>query len=151
MLAALCSCMGNAGYMAFRPVTGKGWRSVDTLTYRVDTLDRGGSYGMRLLLHTDGYPYENIAMNIVVKQDTTTLLDTVASYDLTEEPATKGLGHRNDYILPVGNVTLCDTLPATVHVAHRMADTLLAGIREVGIGIEEPIRRSDETVWRVEW
>lgn len=151
MLTALCSCMGNAGYMAFRPVTGGGWQATDTLTYPADTLERAGSCGMQLLLHTEGYPYANICLNIVVKQDTTILLDTVASYDLTDESATRGLGHRNDYILPVGNVVLCDTLPTTVQVTHRMADTLLGGIREVGIGIGEPIGESGEIVWHVRW
>lgn len=151
MLTALCSCMGNAGYMAFHPFTGKGWEAMDTLTYPIDTLDREGNYGIRLLLHTDGYPYANISLNIVVKQDTTILLDTVTSYNLTDEPATKGIGYRNDYILPIGNVTFCDTLPATVQVTHRMADTLLGGIREVGIGIGELIEKSDEIIWHVKW
>ena len=151
MLTALCSCMGNASYMVFRSVTGKGWDAMDTLTYPIDTLDGGGDYGMQLLLHTENYPYANIALNIVVKQDTVILLDTIASYQLDEEPATKGIGRRNDYVLPIGNVALCDTLPATILLTHRMADSQLIGIREVGIEIGSSIEKSDEIVWRVEW
>ena len=124
---------------------------MDTLAYSVDTLDVNGSYGMKLLLHTDSYPYTNIALNIIVKQDTMILLDTVASYNLTEEIAMKGVGHRNDYILPIGNVTLCDTLPTTIHLTHRMTDTLLCGIRNVGIEIGEPVGGTNEIVWQVEW
>ena len=151
MLTALCSCMGNASYMTFRPIAGKGWSHMDTLVYPVDTLGSSGTYGMQLLLHTESYPYKNIALGIVVKQDSTILLDTIASFHLAKQPVTKGIGCRNDYILPIGNVALCDTLSTTILLTHCMADTELSGIREVGVEIDEPIGKSEEIVWWVEW
>ena len=151
MLTALSSCMSDVNYTAFRTIDSSKWGQTDTLTYQADTLKMSGMHGVQLLLHTEEYPYANIALNIVIKQDTTLLFDTVAIYDLTAETRTHSFGYRNDYTLSVGNITLCDTLPTTIQLTHQMTDSQLRGIREVGILIGAPIGLPKETVWRVEW
>ena len=151
MLSAISSCMSDVDYMAFRTIASGRWSQTDTLTCLDDTLDINGMHGMQLLLHTEDYPYANIALNIVIKQDSTLLLDTIATYDLTAESCTHSLGLRNDYTLPVGNITFCDTLPTSIQLTHQMTDASLRGVREVGIRIGAPIGLPKETVWRVEW
>lgn len=151
MLPAFGSCMGDVSYMAFRTIASGRWSQTDTLTCLDDTLDINGMHGMQLLLHTEDYPYANIALNIVIKQDTMLLLDTITTYDLTAESCVHGPGLRSDYTLPVGNVTFCDTLPTTIQLTHQMTDASLRGVREVGIRIGAPIGLPKETVWRVEW
>ena len=151
MLSALSSCMSDVSYTAFRTIDSSKWSQTDTLIYQTDTLEMSGMRGVQLLLHTEEYPYTNIALNIVIKQNTTLLLDTVALYDLTTEAKTHTFGCRNDYTLSVGNITLCDTLPTTIQLTHQMTDSTLRGIREAGILIGDPIGLPKETVWRVEW
>ena len=151
MLSALSSCMSDVDYMAFRTIASSRWSQTDTLTCLDDTLAINGKHGVQLLFHTEDYPYANIALNVVVKQNTTLLLDTLATYDLTSEACTHTLGSRRDYTLPVGNITFCDTLPTSIQLTHHMTDSSLKGVREVGIKIGAPVGLPKETVWRVEW
>ena len=151
MLTAFSGCMSDVSYTAFHTIDSGRWNQADTLTYQTDTLKMGGLHGVQLLLHTEEYPYTNIALNIVIAQDTTLLLDTIAVYDLASEEQTHCLGSRYDYTLSVGNITLCDTLPTTILLTHKMIDNLLRGIREAGVQIGAPIGQPNETVWRVEW
>lgn len=151
MLTVFSSCMSDVSYTAFRTIDSGRWGQTDTLSYQADTLKMSGMHGVQLLLHTEGYPYANIALSIVIEQDTTLLLDTIAVYDLASEARTHRFGHLNDYTLSVGNITLCDTLPTTMHLTHKMIDNQLRGIREVGVQIGAPIGLSNETVWRVKW
>ena len=151
MLAALCSCMGNARYTVFCPIGPKGWRQTDTLTYAIDTLDINDECEIQLLLHTESYPYTNITLHMTARQDTLVVVDTIATYDLARESSTKGMGHRYDFLLSIGKITLCDSFPTTIHLTHRMTDTLLKGVRQVGIEIREQKMESDEIVWHVAW
>ena len=70
---------------------------------------------------------------------------------LTEHLKAEGFGRRCDYKLPVGNFTLCDTLPTTIALMHRIDRPVLKGIREVGIYASTPIGQSGEVVWEVDW
>lgn len=151
MLAALSSCMGNVSYMAFRTIDPKGWSQMDTLSYPVDSLECHGSYGIHLLLHTEEYPYTNLALNITVKQDSVLLLDTVARYDLNTSSAVRSVPHRSDYVFPLCEVELCDTSSMEVYISHLMKDSHLKGLREVGIRLELPMRKLQEPEWRVSW
>lgn len=151
MLAALSSCMSDVSYMAFRTINPKGWCQADTLTYSIDSLERSGAYGMYLLLHTEGYSYANIALNIIVTQDSVVLLDTVARYDFSVSSAAHSVARRADYAFPLCDVELCDSSSTVMSISHLMSDDPLKGIREVGIRLEAPIHKPQEIEWRVSW
>ena len=151
LLATLCACMADTRYIAFAPVGADGWASADTLTYSIAPLAGVEQGGVYLLLHTEGYRYGNIAVEVSIRQDTSLLYHEQHSYLLSSDEAKSGIGHRFDYVLPVANVTLCDTLPTAITLIHQLDQPLLSGIREVGIRIGDLVRQPGEPVWKVDW
>ncbi len=151
LIAVLCSCMADTRHLAFTSIGHDGWTHTDTLTYTITPLSGTAQCGLSLLLHTEGYDYENIALDITVSQDTTLLLHEQRSYRLDHNQPKSGIGRRSDYTLPVGNITLCDTLSTLVTLTHRLDQPTLTGIREVGIRLSAPLRQPGEPVWRVDW
>ena len=147
----LCSCMRDTRYMSFIP-TGDGWSMEDTLVVITDTLEKTKrKSGIELLLRTEGYDYANLAAHIRISQGTTVLHDETINAELRENSPVEGIGKRADYSIPITNLTLSDTTHTTIEIAQMMSDTLLMGIREVGIRIGSPVRHPGEVVWQVEW
>ena len=151
LLVALGGCMADTKYLSFASVEREGWEYDDTLTYIIPPLAGTRDGGVSLLLHTEGYGYENIAFDIVIRQDTLLLYREQRTYWLKEHPATDGIGRRYDYALPIGNIELCDTLPTTITLLHQIDQPILTGIREIGIRMSKPLRQAGEPVWRVDW
>lgn len=151
LLTALCSCIDDTRYINFISIKQGGWSHTDTLTYIVDPLSNVERCGISLLLHTEGYAYENIAFTITIKQDTTLLYHEQRSYLLKQHDPQNGIGRRCDYTLPIGNIYLCDTLPATITITQQLDQPSLRGIREVGTRISSPLRQPGEPVWKVDW
>lgn len=153
LLAALSSCMADTEHISitFVPVEAKGWEHTDTLGYTMPPLKNADSCEISLLLHTEGYIYENIAFDITIYQDSILLYHEQRDYLLCDNLKAEGFGRRCDYKLPVGNFTLCDTLPTTIALMHRIDRPVLKGIREVGIYASTPIGQSGEVVWEVDW
>lgn len=150
LLAALCGCMSDTQHLSFVPIE-HSWTQTDTLTYTIAPMAGTDRSGISLLLHTEGYEYGNIAFDITIKQDTTLLYHEQRSYLLESNRPQNGIGNRCDYTLPVGNFTLCDTLPTTITLTSQLDPPILTGIREVGIRIAAPMREPGEPVWRVDW
>ena len=151
LTAALCGCMADTRYLHFISIAPDGWRHSDSLTYTIAPLPGVEQGALSLLLHTDDYPYENIALGVTVRQDTTLLLHKEQNYLLDHNPAKSGVGHRCDYTLFIDNITLCDTLPATITLTHHLDQPALTGIREVGIRLSSPLHQPGEPVWEVDW
>lgn len=151
LLSALCSCMNDTRHLAFASIGHDGWAHTDTLTYTIDPLTGTSKSGVYLLLHTEGYAYGNIALDICIQQDTAMLYHEQRNYILAQGEPKDGIGRRCDYTLPVGNVVLCDTLPTTITLAQRLDQPILTGIRDMGIRIASPMREPGEPVWRVDW
>ena len=151
LTAALCGCMADTRHLAFLPIGHDGWAHDDTLSYTIAPLAGVEHSGLSLLLQTEGYDYTNIALDITVSQDSTLLLHEQRSYLLDHNLPKHGIGRRNDYTLPVGNITLCDTLPTTITLTHHLAQPQLTGIRSIGIRISKPIPKPGEPVWKVKW
>ena len=151
LLAALCSCMEDTKSLTFAALEQEGWRRTDTLTYVIPPLKGTVDCGVSLLLHTEGYGYENIALGIDIRQDSIQLYHKQRHYQLSEVPSATGIARRCDYTLPVGNLTLCDTLPTTVTIIHHMEPSLLTGIQRVGIRTGRLVNETDSVIWRVDW
>jgi len=151
LTAALCSCMADTRHLDFISIGSNGWKHTDTLTYTIPPLREIGDCGFSLLLHTDNYPYENVALDVTIRQDTTLLLHKEQNFLLDHNPAKRGIGHRCDYTLFIDNIALCDTLPATVTLVQQLVQDTLMGIREVGIRIGAPLYQSNGPEWRVDW
>lgn len=151
LLTALCSCMSDTRHLSFVPISHDGWVQTDTLIYTVAPMAEVGRNGISLLLHTEGYAYENIAFDITIKQDTALLHHERHNYLLRDNLPKNGIGPRCDYTLPVGNFILCDTLTTTITLIGQLDLPVLTGIREVGIRIASPMREPGEPVWRVNW
>ena len=151
MLTALCSCMNDTRHLAFASIGGDGWGRTDTLTYTIAPLTGMNKGGVHLLLHTEGYAYTNIALDICIEQDTATLYHKQRTYLLEQCEPKKGIGHRCDYTLPVENIALCDTLPTTITITQEIDLPTLTGVREVGIRMTTPMRLPGEPVWRFNW
>ena len=151
LLTALCSCIDDTRYLAFVSIDQNGWTHTDTLTYTIEPLGNVKRSGISLLLHTEGYAYENVALGITVEQDTTLLYHEQRSYLLKHQNPKNGIGRRCDYTLPIGNMELCDTLPTTISITQQLNQPSLKGIREVGIYISSPLHQPGEPVWKVDW
>ena len=151
LIAGLCSCMADTRFVTFVPIGQKGWVCSDTLRCMIPPLRGVGGCRVSLLFHTEGYGYENFAVDVDICQDSVQLYRKQHHYLLGEIPSAKGIGRRCDYTLPVSNLVLCDTLPTTVTLVHQMELPALMGIREVGVCIGEPMHESAEEVWRVVW
>lgn len=151
ILAVMSSCMADTRYLTFLHIEHDGWSNTDTLTYTVSPLKGKENLGLTLLLHTEGYEYENVALEITIKQDTTLLYHEQHNYLLKQYLTKKGIGFRNDYTLPIGNIPQCDTIPTTIHLTHQLDQPILTGLREIGVCISSPIRQPGETVWKVNW
>lgn len=149
--ATLCSCMEEVRHLSFVPINLNGWAMEDTLLYTVDTLEKSGEDGIELLFHTEGYSYTNLAIHIRIVQDSSVLYDELVNAELQQSAPTKGIGKRCDYTLPVTNLTLSDSTHTTIRLTHQMSDSLLRGVREIGIRIGPPVRHPGEVVWQVEW
>ena len=151
LIATFCSCMGDTRHIAFVPIDAEGWSITDTLVITIDPLNGMDKCGLSLLLHTDRYEYTNIAFDIFVSQDSVQLYHEQHSYLLASNLSEHGIGHHCEYILPVGNVVLCDTLPTTITLTQQLDQPLLAGIHRVGVRVSSPLRQPGEPVWRVNW
>lgn len=151
LCAILCSCMTDTQHLAFIPVKDNGWAHSDTLTYTFTPLNDMTQGGISLLLHTEGYSYENIALDITIRQDSSLLYHKQRTYLLDYSLPKKGIGSRCDYTLPVGNITFCDTLSTTIVLTQCLDQAILTGIRGVGILISSPMQQPGEPVWRVDW
>lgn len=151
LFTALCSCMSDTSHLGFVSISHDGWTQTDTLTYAIAPLTGTGKNGISLLFHTEGYEYGNIAFDITIRQDTTLIYHELRNYLLGNNSTNKGIGHRSDYTLPVGNFILCDTLPTTITLTGQLNQPILTGIREIGIRIASPMREPDEPIWRVNW
>ena len=151
LLTALCSCMNDTKHLAFAPIGLDGWGHTDTLTYTIAPMTGMHKGGVYLLLHTEGYDYANIALDICIHQDTVMLYHEQRSYLLAQCESKNGIGHRCDYTLPVGNIELCDTLPTTITLTQALDQPTLTGIREIGIRMTAPMRLPGDPVWRFHW
>lgn len=150
ILTTLYCCMADTRHLSFTSIGIEGWNEQDTLTYTITPLRIKGESGISILFHTEGYPYENLSIGITISQDTLIYTQQLEIL-LNEHNKTKGIGQRYDYIIPVTNLTLCDTLSTSITLTHLLDKPTLTGIREVGILISKPICEKGETVWQVEW
>ena len=148
---ALSSCMADTRGLVFVPLNGEGWARTDTLTYTIEPMGGVTEAGISVLLHTDKYEYGNIAFDITIEQDSALLYHEQHDYLLENCQPKRGIGYRNDYTLPVGNVTLCDTLPTIVTLTQQLNHPHLTGIREVGIRVAAPMSKPGEPVWKANW
>lgn len=151
LLATICSCMGDMRHAAFNNLGNEGWARTDTLTYTIEPINDVEEVGMFLQLCTEGYDYGNIAVNITIKQDSALLFCESRNYRLEQSLPKRGIGYRNDYTMPVGNITLCDTLPTTITITQQFDQPLLTGIRSIGILMKAPMRQPGEPVWHFDW
>lgn len=152
VLAVLGGCMADTRHLAFIPIGYEGWADTDTLTYTLNPLngvEQGGE--LSLLLHTERYRYENIALGITIRQDTVLVRHEQRNYILGQHRAKKGVGHRSDYVLPVGNVVLCDTLPTTITLTHQLNQSILKGVRGIGVRIGTPLQPTSKPRWQSDW
>ena len=150
-ILALSSCMADTQQLAFAHLEGEGWVRTDTLSYTLEPMSGVTESGISILLHTEKYEYGNIAFDITIMQDSALLYHKQHDYLLEECRPQKGIGHRNDYTLPVGNVTLCDTLPTIVTLTQQLDHPHLNGIRKVGIRVSAPMSKPGEPVWKANW
>ena len=151
LIATFCSCMGDIRHIAFVPIDAEGWSITDTLVITIAPLNDVDKCGLSLLLHTDKYEYANIAFDISVSQDSIPLYHEQHSYLLENSLSEHGIGRHCEYILPVDNVVLCDTLPTTITLVQQLNQPLLAGIHRMGVRVSSPLRQPGEPVWRVNW
>lgn len=151
VLLALCSCMADTRHLAFVSVAQEGWAQTDTLNYSVAPLVGVGECGISLVVQTENYAYENIAIAVAISQDSTLLYHQRHYYNLEEGAPKNGIGRRCEYTFPMGNVTLCDTMATTIALTHQLCDSLLMGISKVGIRIEKPLHQSGEVEWMFDW
>lgn len=151
LLAGLCGCMADTRFMAFVSLGQKGWTYSDTLNYVIPPLRGAGECGVSILLRTEGYGYGNIAVVVDAYQDSAQLYHKLHHYLLGGTLSVEGIGRRCDYTLPVSNLVLCDTLPTTITLVHRMEQTTLMGVREVGVRIGALVDESGKESWRVIW
>ena len=147
MFATLCGCMADTRYLSFTSIEKEGWKRADTLSFCIPPLEDIEDKDIYLLLHTEGYKYENIAIGFSVSQDSNNLYNKQFHYLLGDYSSIKGLGRRCDYKLPTNKFGLCDTIPATITLVHEMEESILSGIHRVGILIEEPAKIS----WNANW
>ena len=156
--ALLCGCMGNTAHLAFTTISAEGWADTDTLHYTlVPPPEIRSSYepkntecGVSILLHTEGYTYENIAFHITIEQDSM-LYTKQHACALSEGDPVRGIGWCYDYSFPIGNIVYNDTLPLTIALRHCMESSPLQGIRSIGVRIGERHREPGEVVWQVQW
>ena len=151
LLSALCSCMTDTQHLTFLPIGNDGWTHADTLNYDIAPLDGIANSGISVLLHTEGYAYGNIALGITIRQDTSLVYHEQRSFLLDRTNSKSGIGRRYDYTLPIGNVTLNDTLPTTITLTQQLDQPALTGIREIGIRMSKPLPKPGEAIWKVEW
>ena len=147
----LCGCMADTKHLSFNTVAQEGWSQADTLCCSIPPLRGVSKGGMSLLLQTEGYAYENIALDIVIQQDTTLLYHELRTYLLSYCLPKPGIGNQCYYTLPVGNISFCDTLPTTVTLVQQLDQPILQGIQKVGVRIGAPISEPGAPVWRVDW
>ena len=151
VLTFLCGCMPDTKSIAFAPIDTDGWARTDTLMYTIAPLEGEKRSGISLLLHTEGYAYANLSLDITIQQDSCLLYNEQRHYLLCENSPKPGIGRRCDYILPIDNFTLCDTLPTIVTLTQQLDVPSLAGIQRVGVHVGRPIRKPGEPIWRVDW
>lgn len=147
----LCGCMKNVTHLSFVPINLEGWDRRDTLKYSVDTLNTPKEKGVELLFHTDGYAYTNLTVHLCITQDSTVLYDEEINATLQQSAPSRGIGQRQDYTIPITNLPQGNTTHTEIRVSHQMSDTLLRGVRAVGIRIGSPVRHPGEVIWQVEW
>lgn len=146
----LCCCIGETTHLEFAPIASEGWAYTDTLCYTMTPATEAGERGVSVLLRTDNYIYQNLALHVTIAQDTL-LHDMRHTYKLDECSPSRGIGLRCDYTLPIGNIVFNDSTLIIIALQHRMDTTTLPGIHAVGIHCRPHIPEPGEVIWQVKW
>lgn len=140
IIACLSSCNQNEVYFSYNPVPKSGWSKDSLLTFDFNVKDTLARYDIFIhVRHFGSYPYQNFwmflentdAQGVVAK-------DTIECY--LADNFGKWLGTGNAVKeMPVyyrQNVLLPDSGTYQIKIGHGMRDSLLTGIKDIGVRVE---------------
>lgn len=139
-LVVIASChWGDVEFHQFRPVAPE-WGRRDTLEFGLPLLEAGNRWSFGVdVRYTDAYPYRdlwllvrhNVADSFIWQSDT--LRCTL--YDTEGCPLGKGLTGLYSIEVPLAVLSSDGGHQPRVQILHRMADSVLVGIQDVGLKV----------------
>lgn len=137
----ITSCNQNEVYFKYQPVPESGWNKDSLLVFDYNIQDTVTKYNVFIhVRHYGNYPYQNFwlflentdAKGIVVK-------DTVECFLADEYGKWLGTGNavKEMPIFYKEQILLPDSGTYKIQIGHGMRDTLLVGVKDIGIRIEK--------------
>lgn len=135
----LASCMGGVSFSHFLHTDIAGWEKVDTLSFDVPKVNRGGLYALGLGLRiTNKYPFQSLTLIVdrTVLPSRRRQSDTVACRLVSTGGDVMGKGvSLYQYHFHVKELQLNPGDSLHVVVRHNMKRELLPGVSDVGIDL----------------
>lgn len=138
----LTSCQSNIVYHQYQPVANTGWLKNDALIYQTKSHIPQGNYNLQIgIRHMATYIYRDIWLEISCYSPNYTYNDTLHLM-LSDSKGNwfgKGIGGliQHSIELPKDFIIKDSCCLPTFHITHLMKDSLLKGINDIGIQINE--------------
>ncbi len=137
------SCNQNDVYFKYQQVPKSGWHKDSLLSFDFKTSNENDLYNVYLhLRHDEKYPYQNIWLLLTVKNRENFLQNDTLEIKLSDPFGNRiGVGKSIKEIttLHEQNIAFSDSGFYHLDVKHGMSDSLLQGIKEIGIRIEKVV------------
>ncbi len=133
----LPACKNKPVYMHFETLPAEGWHADSLCTFTWVPEDTTDTYQILFhLRHTNAYPYQNLWLFVTRSEGNRSVCDTLEIYLADDRGTWLGNGRNGLISMPVlydDNYRPHDTL--TLSICQGMRDTMLRGVRDVGVEI----------------
>ena len=133
----LPACKNKPVYMHFETLPTEGWHADSLCTFTWAPEDTTNTYQILFhLRHTNAYPYQNLWLFVTRSEGNRSVCDTLEIYLADDRGTWLGNGRNGLISMPVlydDNYRPHDTL--TLSICQGMRDTMLRGVRDVGVEI----------------
>lgn len=143
LLISFFSCSRNEVYFKYQQVPKSGWHKDSLLSFDFKTDNKNDLYDVYLhLRHDEKYLYQNMWLLLTVKNRENVLQNDTLEIKLSDQFGKRiGVGKSIKEIttLHEQNIAFSDSGFYHLDVKHGMSDSLLQGIKEIGIRIEKVV------------
>ncbi|MFV0390730.1 MAG: gliding motility lipoprotein GldH [Paludibacteraceae bacterium] len=143
IFVGIVACHQNEVYFQYRPVPAKGWDKDSLLVFEYDIQDTVSKYDVFVhVRHYGNYPYQNFWLfmqNTDVNGNTSK--DTIECYLADDYGKWLGTGNviKEMPIYYKQQISLPDSGTYHMTIGHGMRDSLLVGIKEIGVRVEKSV------------
>ncbi len=140
LLITMAACNQNEVYFKYNPVPKNGWSKDSLLTFDYNIQDTLSRYDVFIhVRHYGNYPYQNFWLFLEnMNADSTVVKDTIECYLADQYGKWLGTGNaiKEMPVFYKQQILLPDSGNYQMKIGHGMRDSILTGIKEIGVRVE---------------